>query len=106
MQTRQAIALVEVDQAVYNGDDVVYAEYQGVEHARTNQLQSAMHVVELGQSEYDESDQDHPRLPTVKLVVTVNDSPNEKLNGTLCDQERMGGEYATDATKEHSTYEA
>lgn len=45
VQIRQSFALVEVDQAVDDGDDVVDAEDKRIENTCADQLQSTVHVV-------------------------------------------------------------
>jgi hypothetical protein len=106
VQARQPISLMEINQTVYDGDDVVYTKDERIEHTGTTQLQAAMHIVELGQGENDQSNQDHPRLPAVELVVTVYDGSDEELDGALGDQERVGRQYAADTAKEHAAYQA
>jgi len=98
----EPIALVEVDEAVYNGDDVVYAKDEGIKYACADKLESAMHIVELGQSKGDEADEDGPGLPAIELIVTVDYGADDELNSALCDEQGMGRKDSTDTAKEHT----
>lgn len=81
MQRRQPVDLLEVDQAVEDGHDVVRAEDERVEHAGRDELQPAVEVVELRERQEDEPQQDDPRLPPVELVRPVHDRAHQQLDG-------------------------
>lgn len=43
----------------------------------------------MGESQGDEAEQDHPRLPAVELVYAVDDGAHEELDGGFREQEAM-----------------
>ena len=103
MEVRQSFALVEVDQAIYNGYDVVDTKDKRVKHTGADQLQTTVHIVKLRQGEDDESYQDDPGLPAVELVVAVDDGAHQQLDSALCDEQRVCRENAAHAAVEHAS---
>ena len=81
--------LVEVDEAVEDGDDVVDAEDERVEHGRRHELEAAVEVVELRQGEGDQAKEDGPGLPAVELVFAVEERAHEELDRDLGNEERV-----------------
>jgi hypothetical protein len=51
---------MEVYQAVYNSNDVVYAKDKRIKNAGATQLESLVEVIQLCQAKSDESKEDHP----------------------------------------------
>lgn len=94
MEDAETRGLLVVDEAVEDGDDVVDAEDEGVQDARAAELESAVEIVELRESEGDEAEEDHPGLPAVELVLAVDDCADEELDGGFREEEGVRGEDA------------
>jgi hypothetical protein len=68
MESSQSGRLVEVDQSVKNGNDVVDAKDERIEDTGATELDPAVHIVELRQGEGYHCNEDDPRLPPIELV--------------------------------------
>ena len=68
---------MKIYKSVQDGNDVVYTENEGVQHASAAKSESEVQIVELAESEENEGKQNKPRLVSVELVVVVDDCPYE-----------------------------
>ena len=53
-----------------------------------------MEVVELREGEDDQAQEDHPRLPAVELVGSVEDGPDQQLDGRFGNQQAMRRQHS------------
>lgn len=81
MQRRQPVDLLEVDEAVEDGNDIVRTEDERVQHAGRDKLEASVEVVELRERQEDKAQQDDPRLPPVELVRPLDDRADHQLHG-------------------------
>jgi len=76
----KARRLLEVNEAVQYGDNVVDTEDEGVKDRGRAEFETAVEVVELGESEEDQAQENRPRLPAVELIMMVGNRPHEELD--------------------------
>ena len=64
-----------------------------------------MHIVELSKRKCDKSKEDHPRLPSIELVMPIYDGAYQKFDSAFGDQKGMCGKDPTDGSKKHAPNE-
>ncbi len=62
-----------------------------------------MKVIKLRKCKSNKSEKNHPGLPSIELIDSVNDCPYEELDCWFSDQKRMRWKYPTDAPVGHAS---
>ena len=104
VQWGQASHLVEVDEAVEDGGDVVDAEDERIKDARRAKLEATVKIVELSEGKDDKAKEDEPRLVMGKLV-SRGKGGDEKLDSRFGEEKGVSGKNPGDAAIAHASHE-